>query len=97
MEHALAQEWKARPAIALSFDQFQLGHVSLHHAVIDPPGETSSHRVFVFLNPSRKGLEFGNLAAFDLVEPGIEALGSRVCVASGQTAAPGHKPDRLPG
>jgi len=33
---------KARSAISLPFDQFELGHVSLNHAVIDPPGETSS-------------------------------------------------------
>jgi hypothetical protein len=51
MQHSLAQEWKARPAIALSFDQFEFGHVALDHAITDPPSETGSYCVFVFLNP----------------------------------------------
>src|SRR6266571_1321189 len=67
-----AEKRKACLAISLSFDQFQLGHMAFHHAVIDPPGETSSHRVFVFLNSSGKGLEFGKFAAFYLSQPGIK-------------------------
>jgi hypothetical protein len=74
MENALAQEWKGRPAIALSFDQFQLGHVPIHPAIIDPPGETSFHCIFVFLDPSRKGLEFGKMAVFHLSKPGVKEL-----------------------
>lgn len=35
MKYPLAEQWKASLAIALSFDQFQLRHVSLDHAVID--------------------------------------------------------------
>ncbi|SRR6266487_3629298 len=76
MKHPFAQQRKACPAIPLSFDQFELGHVAFDYAIVDPPGETSSHRIFVFLDPSSKGLEFGKLAAFYLVQPGIEALSS---------------------
>jgi hypothetical protein len=38
MKNPFSQEGKSGSAIALPFDQFELGHVSLHHAVIDPPG-----------------------------------------------------------
>src|SRR5260370_26482992 len=31
-----------------------------------------------------------------LRKPGVEVLRSRVCAATGQIAAPGHRPDRLP-
>ncbi len=74
VKHPFAEQRKARPTIPLPFDQFQLGHVSLDHAVIDPPGETSSHGVFVFLHPSRKRLEFRKVTLFHLVKPGIEML-----------------------
>ncbi len=74
MKDAFSQQRKAHPAIALSFDQFQFRHLSLDHAVVDPPGETSSHCIFVFLDPSRKGLEFGKLAACYFVQPSIEVL-----------------------
>jgi hypothetical protein len=33
MKHSFAQQRKARLPIALSFDQFQLGHMPFHHAV----------------------------------------------------------------
>jgi len=39
-----------------------------------PPGKTSSHRIFVFLNSRGKGLEFGKVAVFYLGQPGIEGL-----------------------
>src|SRR5713226_2498932 len=74
MKYSLAEQRKASLAIPLSFDQFQLRHVTLDHAVIDPPGETSSHGIFVFLHSSSKGLEFGKVAAFHLGQPGIEVL-----------------------
>jgi hypothetical protein len=72
MKDSLAEEWKASPAIPLSFDQFELGHVPFDHPVIDRPSEAISHRVFVFLNTSSKGLEFGQVALFHLGEPGIK-------------------------
>ena len=74
MEDPLAEQRKVRLPIALSFDQFEPGHVPFHHAVVDPPGEASSHRVFVFLDPSRKGLKFGKVTAFHLVKPAIKVL-----------------------
>src|SRR5258707_7820715 len=74
VKHPFSEQRKARPTIPLPFDQFELGHVSLDHAVIDPPGETSSHGVFVFLHPSRKRLEFRKGALFHLVKPGIKML-----------------------
>src|SRR5258708_6620995 len=74
MKHTFSQERKTSLAISLSFDQFQLGHVSLNHPVIDRPGEAISHRVFIFLNPGSKRLEFRKFAAFYLVQPGIELL-----------------------
>jgi len=64
MKHPLAEQREACPAVPLSFNQFQLGHLSLNHTIIEPPGETSSHGVFVFLNPRSKGLEFGKFAVF---------------------------------
>ena len=74
VKHTLAEQRKACLTIPLSFDQFQLGHLSLDHPVIDPPGETSSHGLFVFLDPSSKGLEFGKLTALHLLKPAIKAL-----------------------
>ena len=38
MKHPFTQQRKASLAIALSFDQFELGHLTFHHAVVDPPG-----------------------------------------------------------
>src|SRR5436305_3176383 len=72
VKHPFSEQRKARPTIPLPFDQFQFGHVSLDHAVIDPPGEASSHGVFVLLHPSRKRLEFRKVALFHPVKPGIE-------------------------
>src|SRR5579884_615947 len=74
MKDPFSQQRKACSTIALSFDQFQLGDVSLDHAVIDPPGQTISHRVFVFLDPRGKGEQFRNLAAFYLGQPSIEMV-----------------------
>src|SRR5712692_1835747 len=74
MEDPLAKEGKACSAVALSFDQFQLGYVAFHHAITDPPGQTSSHRIFVFLNSRGKGLEIGKFAALHLSQPDIEVL-----------------------
>src|SRR5260370_4108315 len=52
---------------------------------------------FIFLDRSLKGEQFGKLAVFHLGKPGVEVLRSRVCAATGQIAAPCHRPDRLPG
>lgn len=76
MKDAFSEQRKACSAIPLSFNQFQLGHVSLNHAVIDPPGEASSHGIFVFLDSRGKRLEFRQLAACYLVKPGIEVFSS---------------------
>ena len=78
MKDAFAQERKACPTIPLSFDQFQLRHVSLDHAITDPPGETGSHGIFVFLYASSKGLQFGQFAAFHLIKPAIKVLSGAV-------------------
>jgi hypothetical protein len=45
MQHSLAKQGKACSAIPLPFDQFELGDMALHHSIIDPPSEASSHRV----------------------------------------------------
>ena len=74
MQHSLAQQREACPTISLSFDQFQFRDVSLDHPVIDPPGEASSHGVFIFLDPRGKGLEFGKVTVFYLGQPGIKVL-----------------------
>jgi hypothetical protein len=83
MKHPLAEQREACPTIPLSFNQFELGHMALNHAIINPPGETSSHGVFVFLNARSKGLEFGKFAVFYLSKPGIELLSCRPCVKEG--------------
>src|SRR5258707_3955727 len=74
MKDPLAEQRKACLTIPLSFDQFQLGHLSLDHPVIDPPGETSSHGIFAFLDPNSKALEFGKLTALHLLKPAIKAF-----------------------
>src|SRR5258708_4420446 len=74
MQHPLAQKRKTCLPIALSFDQLQFGHMPFHHAVIDPPGEPCSHRLFVFLDSCDKGLEFWDSTLVHLGEPTIEAL-----------------------
>src|SRR5260370_3768493 len=74
VKHTFAQERKACLAIPLSFDQFQLGHVAFHHAVTNPPRETSSRAIFVVLAPSTKGLELRNFAALHSGKPGIKVL-----------------------
>ena len=71
MQHTLAKQLEAGPTIALSFDQFQLGHMAFYHAVIDRSGETGSHGVFVLLDPGSKGLKFCNSALRHLSQPGI--------------------------
>ena len=58
MQYTLAEQRKTSFPIALPFNQFQLGHVTFDHPVIDRPGKAISHCVFVFLNPSGKELEF---------------------------------------
>src|SRR5262245_30704354 len=72
MENPLAKQRKASFTISLSFDELQLVHMAFNHAVIDPPGEASSHCLFVFLDRSSKRLEFGELAACYLGQPNIE-------------------------
>ena len=74
MQHPLAQQRKASLAIALSFDQFQFGHMAFDHAIVDPPGEAIFHGIFVFLDSSGKRLDFRKLAVCYLVKPGIEVL-----------------------
>src|SRR5260370_16055937 len=69
MKQPLTQERKTGPPIPLSFDQFQLRHMTLDHSIVDPPGETSSHCVFVFLDPSSIRLEFWKIAAVHLCKP----------------------------
>ncbi len=63
MQHPLAEQRKASLAVALSFDQFQFGHMSFDHAVTDPPGEAIFHSIFVFLDSSGKRLKFRKLAS----------------------------------
>jgi hypothetical protein len=96
VKHPLAQGRKSGLAIHLPLDELELCHMSFDHAVIDPPGETSSHGIFVFLDPSRKGLEFGKMAVFQPPQARCQGALPCACGASGQTAAPGQRPDRLP-
>src|SRR6266851_1934810 len=74
MKYSFAEQRKASLPIALSFDQLQLGHMPFHHAIIHPPGEPCSHRLFVFLDSCGKGLEFGDAALVHLGQPTIKAL-----------------------
>lgn len=78
MEHALTEQGKACFSVSLPFDEFQLVHMAFDHAVIDPPGETGSHCLFVFLDSSGKRPEFGDLAAGYLGQPGIEVFSRTV-------------------
>jgi hypothetical protein len=59
VKDTLAQQWESCTTISLPCDEFELGHMAFDHAVIDPPGEPSSHRLFVFLDSCGKGLELG--------------------------------------
>src|SRR5450755_3989020 len=76
MKHPFAEQGEFGSTISLPFDQFQLGHVPLNHAITDPPGKTSLHRVFVFLYPCCKGLQLWKVATFYLIKPVIKALSS---------------------
>ncbi len=78
MKNPLSQERKSCSPIALPFDELQLSHMPFDRSITPLPGETISHGVFVFLDASGKGLEFGKLAAFHLGQPGIEEF-SRPC------------------
>src|SRR5207248_1132451 len=69
MKHSLAQERKTSSAVALSFDQFQLGHLPFDHAVVERKAETRSHRLFVFLNPGSEGLQFCKATLRHLSQP----------------------------
>src|SRR6266567_3542091 len=97
MKYPLAEQRKARPTIPLSFDQFQLGHMSLHHTIIDPPGETGSHRVFVFLDASEPWTAVREGCCFPPGSARHRDVLRSACAASGQIAAPDHRPDQLLG
>ena len=71
MKDTLAEQGEPCTTVALSFDQFQLGDVALDHSVVDQPGEAGSHRLFVFLDASREGLQFGNATFAYASQPGI--------------------------
>ena len=73
MEYTLAEQSKAGPARHRPFDELQLGHMTFYHAVIDPPGEPSPHRLFVFLDSRSKGLELRDFALVRLRQPSVEA------------------------
>src|SRR5260370_20976126 len=62
VEHSFPQQWKASLPISLPFDEFELGDMALHYAVIDPPGKPGPHRLFVFLDSCGKGLQFRDAA-----------------------------------
>jgi hypothetical protein len=78
VKHPFTQQRKPSSAISLPFDELQLRHVSLNHAITDPPSQASSHCIFVFLDPGGKGLEFGKLAAGYLGQPDIEGVSGAV-------------------
>jgi hypothetical protein len=70
----LREPRKACLPIALSFDQFELGHLPFYHAIIDPPGEPGPHCIFVLRDSCGKGLQFGDVALFYLIQPVIKEL-----------------------
>jgi hypothetical protein len=75
MEHPKASQRKASLPVALSFDQFQLGDMTLDHAVIDPPGEASSRLASLsFSTPVAKACSGGKVTSVDLHQPVVEAL-----------------------
>jgi hypothetical protein len=84
VEHSFPQQWKASLPISLPFDQFQLGDVALHYAVIDPPSKPSPHRLFVFLDSCGKGLQFRDSALVHLVQPAIKALSQALTQHAGE-------------
>jgi hypothetical protein len=64
MEYPLTEQRKASLSIHLTLNELELRYMSFNHAVIDPPGETSSHGIFVFLDSSGKGLEWRQVCCF---------------------------------
>jgi hypothetical protein len=74
MKDAFAQERKSGPAVALSFDQFEFGHMALDHAVVDRPGEACLDSLFVFLDARSEGLQFSKVACLDALEPSTQAI-----------------------
>jgi hypothetical protein len=74
MKNPFSEKGKSSSAIALSFDQFELGHMPFDHTIVDPPSEACSYSVFVFFHPSSKRLQFGNVAPLHLDKPRIQVL-----------------------
>jgi len=74
VEHSFPQQWKASLPLSLPFDEFELGDMALHYAVIDPPSKPGPHRLFVLLDSCGKGLKLGDSALVHLVQPAIKAL-----------------------
>lgn len=58
MKHLLAKQGWLCPAIHLALNKLHFGHMRFDHVVIDQPGQTSLHRIFVFFYSRSKGLKF---------------------------------------
>jgi hypothetical protein len=74
VKHPLAQKSKSSLSVHLSFDELSFRDKSLHHAIVDGPGETRPHGGLVFLDTRGKGLAFGKAALCDLGQPGISTV-----------------------
>src|SRR5690242_15587594 len=76
MKHALAQQGESCSAIAHTLDQFQFVDLSLNESVAFDPRQARLHCRFLAFNAQHETEEGADLAAPDLLSPGIELLAS---------------------
>ena len=74
MKHPLAQEWKAGPPVALSFDQYQLVDEPLGHSVRIALAESGEHSLFISLKSPGKALHLDNTTLSHLILPLFQAM-----------------------
>ena len=74
MEHMLAQERKARSAIAHPLDELEFVHFSLDDALTGRQGETSFDSLFVSEHSTNEMLQLADIAFFNTSNPPVEVL-----------------------
>ncbi|GCE08943.1 hypothetical protein KDAU_62720 [Dictyobacter aurantiacus] len=67
----MTKKGKTNSPIHLTLDQLQFRHLAFHLTIVDRPGETDSHRLFAFLDPTSKSLQLLQSALYNLFQPNI--------------------------
>ncbi len=71
MERALSKQRKARPPIALPFDEFELIHEALGHPIRIALGEPCKHCLFISFESLCEALHFRKATVSNLLLPGL--------------------------